>query len=73
MGQDEEGKTHPHQEQEIIEPAVAEHHGRIFKTTGDGFLVEFPSPMEAVRCAVSVQDALASRAAREPGKLFATG
>ena len=77
MGQDEEGtlariKKLRH---EIVEPKVAEHHGRIFKTTGDGFLVEFPSPVEAVRCAVGVQEALASEAAQELSRhsAFASG
>ncbi|MDF2973963.1 MAG: hypothetical protein K0R61_4413 [Microvirga sp.] len=37
---------------ELIEPRVREHHGRIVKTTGDGFLMEFGSPLEAVRCAL---------------------
>ena len=54
MGQDEEGTLAriKRLRREIIEPAVAAHHGRIFKTTGDGFLVEFSSPVEAVRCAI---------------------
>ena len=38
-----------------IEPAIAEHGGRIVKNTGDGFLAEFPSPVEAVRAAVQFQ------------------
>jgi adenylate cyclase len=37
---------------EIIDPTIAKHHGRIFKTTGDGMLVEFASVVDAVRCAV---------------------
>jgi TolB-like protein/class 3 adenylate cyclase len=40
---------------EFIEPRIAEHHGRIVKLTGDGALVEFPSVVEAVLCAVDVQ------------------
>ena len=36
---------------ELIDPAIAAHHGRIVKTTGDGLLVEFPSVVEAVACA----------------------
>ena len=54
MGQDEEGTLARIKSlrREVIEPKVQEHHGRVFKTTGDGLLVEFPSPVEAVRCAV---------------------
>src|SRR4051794_15352239 len=40
---------------EAIEPAIAEHGGRIVKNTGDGFLVEFPSAVEAVRAGVQFQ------------------
>ncbi|MGD9616065.1 MAG: ABC transporter substrate binding protein [Alphaproteobacteria bacterium] len=44
---------------ELIDPAIAAHHGRIVKTTGDGLLVEFGSVVEAVRCAVAIQRAIA--------------
>src|SRR5215216_5027509 len=44
-------------QREIIEPRVKERGGRLVKTTGDGFLCEFGSPVEAVRCALEVQDA----------------
>ena len=44
---------------EAIDPAIAEHGGRIFKTTGDGLLVEFPSVVDAVTCAIAVQTGLA--------------
>ena len=59
MGEDEEGtlarlKTHRN---ELIDPNIAEHHGRIVKTTGDGLLVEFASVVDAVRCAVVVPSA----------------
>ena len=52
MGADEEGtltrlKAH---RRETIDPKIVEHRGRIVKTTGDGLLVEFASPVEAVRC-----------------------
>src|SRR5215203_7390406 len=68
MGQDEEGTLARIKSlrREVIEPKVQEHHGRVFKTTGDGLLVEFFSPVEAVRCAVEVQEALASEASHDP-------
>ena len=43
----------------IIDPAIAEHGGRIVKHTGDGFLAEFPTATSAVRCAAAMQAALA--------------
>ena len=46
---------------EIIDPKIAEHRGRIVKTTGDGVLVEFASVVDAVRCAVAVQQATSER------------
>jgi TolB-like protein/Tfp pilus assembly protein PilF len=51
---------------ELIDPKIAEHHGRIVKTTGDGLLVEFASVVDALRCAVEVQRATAERNAAEP-------
>jgi adenylate cyclase len=60
MAEDEEG-THRRikaLEREVMEPAVGDHHGRVVNTTGDGFLVEFASPVEAVRCALTIQRAL---------------
>src|ERR1700726_4021615 len=67
IGQDEEGtlsrlKAH---RRELIDPKVAEHHGRVVKTTGDGILIEFPSVVAALRCAVEVQRAMAERNAKE--------
>ena len=66
IGNDEEGtlaalKACRH---ELVDPKVAEHRGRIVKTTGDGALVEFGSAVDAVRCAVEVQRAMAERNAR---------
>ena len=63
MGVDEEGtlerlKAHRRQ---LIDPTIAKHHGRIVKTTGDGLLVEFASVVDAVRCAVAVQQAMPER------------
>jgi adenylate cyclase len=46
---------------ELIDPAVAQHAGRIVKTTGDGLLVEFASVVDAVRCAVDIQRGMAAR------------
>jgi adenylate cyclase len=45
---------------ELIEPSLSRHEGRLIKTTGDGALAEFASPLAAVRCAVELQDHLAS-------------
>jgi adenylate cyclase len=45
---------------EVIEPGLTRHDGRLIKTTGDGALAEFASPFSAVRCAVEIQDHLAS-------------
>jgi adenylate cyclase len=47
---------------ELIDPTVARHMGRIVKTMGDGILAEFPSPVEAVRCAVEIQQGATRRA-----------
>jgi TolB-like protein/class 3 adenylate cyclase len=46
---------------DLIDPKIAEHKGRIVKTTGDGLLVEFPSVVEAVACAIAVQQEMAAR------------
>src|SRR5271165_2718435 len=63
MGADEEG-THERlkaHRQQLIDPKIAEHHGRIVKTTGDGLLVEFASVVDAVRCAAEVQRGMIDR------------
>jgi adenylate cyclase len=63
MWADEEG-THERlkgHRQQLIDPKIEEHHGRIVKTTGDGLLAEFASVVDAVRCAVEVQRAMADR------------
>ena len=52
-------------QRDLLEPRVSAHHGRLVKTTGDGFLVEFASPLEAVRCALGVQEELARNCAPE--------
>jgi adenylate cyclase len=46
---------------ELFDPSIAEYHGRLVKTTGDGFLVEFSSVVDALRCACDVQLRLAER------------
>jgi adenylate cyclase len=46
---------------ELIDPTIGAHRGRIVKTTGDGLLVELPSAVEAVACAIAIQRGLASR------------
>lgn len=68
MGQDEAGTLARLKEhrRELIDPKIAEHKGRIVKTTGDGILIEFPSVVEAVACAVAVQRGMAERNASIP-------
>jgi adenylate cyclase len=51
---------------DLIDPAIAAHHGRIFKRTGDGILIEFRSVVDAVRCAIEVQTGLVERNAGVP-------
>jgi TolB-like protein/class 3 adenylate cyclase len=63
MGADEEGtherlKAHLAQ---LVDPKIGEHRGRIVKNTGDGFLAEFASVVDAVRCAVAVQRGMGAR------------
>src|SRR4051812_46459716 len=68
MGIDEEGtlarlKT---VRKALVDSTIAAHRGRIVKTTGDGMLVEFASAVDAVRCAIQVQDSMAAQNARIP-------
>ena len=51
---------------DLIDPTIAVHHGRVVKRTGDGALVEFRSVVDAVRCAVEVQNAMVERNAGVP-------
>ncbi len=51
---------------ELIDPKIAEHRGRIFKTMGDGILVEFASAVDATRCAMEIQHAMAERSVAIP-------
>jgi adenylate cyclase len=63
MGADEEG-THERLKahlDEVFDPNIREHHGRIVKTTGDGVLAEFASVVDAVRCAGEIQRGMANR------------
>ena len=68
MGADEEG-THERltaHRRELVDPKIAEHHGRIVKTTGDGILAEFASVVDAVRCAAELQRAMIDHEAGMP-------
>src|SRR5215212_5438423 len=70
MGADEEGtlaqlKAH---RRALVDPKIAEHRGRIVKTTGDGLLVEFASVVDAVRCAVEVQREMVARNTNVPAE-----
>ena len=68
MGEDEEGtlaELTSHRA-ELIEPCIAEHCGRVVKTTGDGLLAEFASVVDAVKCAVAFQEGMVDRNADAP-------
>ncbi|MDH3691730.1 MAG: hypothetical protein OEU36_19985, partial [Gammaproteobacteria bacterium] len=70
MGDDEAGTLdvlRDHRE-ELIEPKIAEHEGRIAKLMGDGLLAEFPSAVEAVLCAVEIQQELIDRNSDVPNE-----
>ncbi|MBR0904899.1 SUMF1/EgtB/PvdO family nonheme iron enzyme [Bradyrhizobium liaoningense] len=63
MQADEEG-THVRVkriERDLIQPSIVEHHGSLVKTTGDGFIAIFDSPVEAVRCSIVIQQNLIGR------------
>src|SRR5471032_3302907 len=53
---------------DLVDPAIAAHHGRIVKRTGDGSLIEFRSVVDAVRCAIEVQNGLVERNAGLPAE-----
>ena len=78
MSIDEEG-THARlkrHRRDLIEPTIAEHHGRLVKNTGDGFLAIFDSPVEAVRCAIVIQQSMVGRnaaLARDQWMLYRIG
>jgi adenylate cyclase len=63
MGTDEEGTLRllKRTRAELVDSEIEKYHGRIVKTTGDGMLVEFPSVVDALRCAVDVQGGMAER------------
>jgi TolB-like protein/class 3 adenylate cyclase len=68
MGADEEG-THERLKghlRELVDPKIEEHRGRIVKNTGDGLLAEFPSVVDAVRCAVEIQRGMIDREPEVP-------
>jgi len=68
MGADEEG-THERPQalrRELVDPKIGEHFGRVVKNTGDGMLAEFPSVVDAVRCAAELQRAMIDREAGTP-------
>jgi TolB-like protein/class 3 adenylate cyclase len=70
MGEDEEGTLAALRavRRELSDPKIAEHRGRIVKTTGDGLLAEFASVVDAVRCAVEVQREMIARNAEAPAE-----
>src|SRR6266446_9656163 len=69
MGADEEG-THERVTAhlgELVNPKISQHRGRVIKNTGDGLLAEFPSVVDAVRCAAEMQRGMLDRNAEQPG------
>src|SRR6516164_7745692 len=72
MELDEEG-THSRVkriQRDLIEPSITEHYGRLVKTTGDGFIAIFDSPVEAVRCAIVIQQNMCGRNTSQPRDLW---
>src|SRR6516162_4643634 len=72
MELDEEG-THSRVkriQRDLIEPSITEHYGRLVKTTGDGFIAIFDSPVEAVRCAIVIQQNMFGRNTSQPKDLW---
>ena len=53
-------------QRDLIEPTIAEHYGKLVKTTGDGFIAIFDSPVEAVRCGIVIQQSMVGRNAALP-------
>jgi TolB-like protein/class 3 adenylate cyclase len=51
---------------DVLDPLVAQHHGRIFKTTGDGVLIEFASAVNALQCAIDLQQGMAAANGNQP-------
>ena len=70
MGRDESGTLAALKaiRRNVVDPRVSEHGGRIVKTTGDGLLLEFASVVDAMRCVVEVQTAMAARNADIPAE-----
>ena len=68
MGEDERGTLRRIKaiRREVVDPNIGEYHGRVVKTTGDGVLIEYPSAVEAVGCAVAIQRTMAERNAETP-------
>jgi class 3 adenylate cyclase/TolB-like protein/tetratricopeptide (TPR) repeat protein len=54
---------------ELVDPTVARYRGRYVRTMGDGMLVEFPSALDAVRCAIDIQRGLAERQSDDPNPI----
>src|SRR6516162_6196594 len=68
MGEDEEG-THERLQahfRELVHPNITEHRGRVVKNTGDGFLAEFASVVDAVRSAAEIQRGMIGREPEVP-------